>query len=71
MFFFVADFFSKLSFSKNSFRNTISVSNSLDLELAGCFFPAGTGSKLFAKIISDDTSRQRVKNLTSQPTVQI
>ena len=39
-------FFSKSSFSKNSFRNTIRVTNSLDPDQA-----RQNGSKLFAKVI--------------------
>ena len=37
MFLSYADFFKNQLFSKNSFRNTISVSNSLDPEQAGHF----------------------------------
>ena len=49
-----ADFFSKLTFSKNSFRNTIGVSNSLDPDRNSepIFCRSWSGSKLFAKVIS-------------------
>ena len=50
-----ADYFSKLTFSKNYFRNIVRVSNSLDPD------QAWSGSKLFAKVISRRQIRQRVK----------
>ena len=43
-----ADFFLKLTFSKKTFRNTIRVSNGLDLDQDR----QNVGSKLFAKVIS-------------------
>ena len=47
-------FFSKLTFSKNSFRNTIRVSNSLNLRSGWMFCRSWSGwqTKLFAKVIS-------------------
>ena len=46
-----ADFFSKSTFSKNYFRNTIRVSNSLDPD---------QGSNCLQRLSADETSRQRV-----------
>ena len=47
-----ADFFPKLTFSKNSFSGIPSVSNSLNLDQAQHFVGPDLGSKMFAKIIS-------------------
>ena len=46
-----ADFFSKSSFLKNSFRNTIRVSNSLNPDQARRNVGPDLGSKLLAKVI--------------------
>ena len=55
-----AVFFSKLTFSKNSFRNTIRVSNSLDPDQALTFAGPDLGSNCLQRLSADDTSRQRV-----------
>ena len=54
-----ADFFlfSKSTFSKNSLRNTIRETNSLDPDL---------GSNCLQRLSADDTSRQRVKFVDGQ-----
>ena len=49
------DFFSKLAFSKNSFRNTIKVSHSLDPDLIRV-------QTVCKNLPADDTSRQRVNH---------
>ena len=49
-------FFSKLTFSKNSFRNTIRVSNSLDPDQASVW--PDLGPNCLQKILADDTSWQ-------------
>ena len=54
-------FFSKSTFLKNSFRNTIRVSNSLNL---------GLGPNCLQRLSADDTSRPRVnvlKDSAGQP----
>ena len=55
-----ADFFSKSTFSENSFRNTIRVSNSLDPGQARHFVGPDLGPNRLQKLTADDTSRQRV-----------
>ena len=47
-----ADFFSKLTFSKNSFGNNIRVSNSLDQDQAQNFVNPDLWYKLLARVIS-------------------
>ena len=54
-----ADFF-KLTFSKNSFRNTIRVSNVLDPELFGHIVKPDLGPYYSQRLSADDTSRARV-----------
>ena len=53
--------FSKPNFSKNSFRNTIRVSNSLDPDQAQCLDGLDLVPNCLQKLPADDTSRQRVK----------
>ena len=52
-----ADFFSKPSFSKDSFRNTIRVSNSLDPDQARHFVRPDLGSNCLQRLSADDTRR--------------
>ena len=60
-FFVVCLFFSKLTFSKNSFRNTIRMSNSLDPDRARHFVGPDLGPNCLQRISTDDTSRQSVE----------
>ena len=53
-------FFSKSTFSKNSFRNSIRVSNSLDPDQARCFVEPDLGSNCLQRSSADDTSWQIV-----------
>ena len=55
-----ADFFSKLTFSKNSIRNTISVANSLDPDQARHYVGPDLGPNCLQWLSADGTSRQRV-----------
>ena len=48
-------FFSKSTFSKNYFRNTIRVSNSLDLDQAWYFVRPDWGPKCLQRLSADDT----------------
>ena len=51
-----ADFFqNQLFFSKNSFRNTIRVSYSLDLDQARHFVGPGLGTNCLQRLSADDT----------------
>ena len=59
--FVVCCFLTKSTFSKNSFRNTISVSNSLDPDQAQHSVGPDLGPNCLQKLSADDTSRQRVK----------
>ena len=52
-----ADFFSKSIFSKNSFRNTIVVSKSLDPDQAGRSVGPDLGPNCLQKLSADDTRR--------------
>ena len=52
-----ADFFSKSIFLKNSFRNTIRVSNSFDVNHAGCFVGPDLGPNCMQRLPADNTSR--------------
>ena len=56
-----ADFFQNQFFSKNSFRNTIRVSNSLDPDQARQFVGPDLGSNCLQKLSADDTRSKRVK----------
>ena len=56
-FFSSADFFSKSTFSKNSFRNTIIVSNRLDPDQARHFVGSDLIPNCLQKLSADDTSR--------------
>ena len=51
-----ADFFQNQLFLKNSFGNTIRVSNSLDPNQAGCFFGPDLGPNCLQRLSADDTS---------------
>ena len=53
-------FFSKSTFLKNSFRNTIKVSNSLDPDQARHFVGPDLGPNCLRKLLADDTSWQWV-----------
>ena len=48
------------TFSKNSFRNTIRVSNSLDPDQARRFVRPDLGPNCLQRLSADDTSRQIV-----------
>ena len=50
-------FFSKSTFSKNSFRNTIRVSNSLDPDQARHFVRPDLATNCLQKLSADDASR--------------
>ena len=50
-----ADFFSKSTFSKNSFRNTIRVSNSLDPDQARHFVGPDLGPNCLQKLSEDES----------------
>ena len=52
-----ADFFSKSTFSKNSFRKTIRVSNSFDPYQVGNFVWPDLGLNHSQKLSADDTRR--------------
>ena len=54
-------YFSKLTFSKSCFRNTIRVSNSLDPDQAWHYVRPDMGPNCLQKLSADNTSRQRVK----------
>ena len=54
-----ADFFKINFFLKNSFRNTISLSNSLDPDQARHFVGPDLGPKCLQRLSADDTRRQR------------
>ena len=58
-----ADFFQNLLFSKNSFRNTISVSNGLDPDQDRHFVSPDLGPNCLQKLSADDKSplARRVK----------
>ena len=53
-------FFSKSTFSKNYFRNTIRVSNSLDTDQIRRFVGPNLGPNCLQRLTADDISRQRV-----------
>ena len=55
-----ADFFSKSTFSRNSFRNTIRLSNSLDPDLAGRLIGPDLGLNCLQRLSADGTRRQRM-----------
>ena len=52
-----ADFFSKSTFSKNSFRNTTSVTNSLDPDQARHAVGPDLGTNCLQKVSPDDAIR--------------
>ena len=56
-----ADFFQNELFSKNSFKNTIRVSKSLDPEQARYSVGPDLGPNCLQRLSADDTSRQIVK----------
>ena len=55
------DFFSKSTSLKNSFSNTIRVSNSLDPDQARYFVGYDLGTNRLQMFLADDNSRLRVK----------
>ena len=57
-----AVFFSKLTFSKNSFGNTIRVSNILEPDQARRFVGPDLGSNCLVRLSADDTRRQRTND---------
>ena len=56
-----ADFLKNYFFEKNSFRNTIRMSNSLDPDQARRFVGLDLGPNCLPRLSADDTGRQRVK----------
>ena len=56
--------FLKYTFWKNSFRNNIRVSKSLDSDQARLYVGPDLGPNCLQKLSADDTSRQRVKVLS-------
>ena len=73
MIFVVCRFFSKSSFSENSFRNTctIRVSNSLDPDQARHFVGPDLDPNCLQMLSADDTSRQRVKPGTNREVIPV
>ena len=61
-----ADFF-KSTFSKNSFRNTIRVSNSLDPDQARQNVGPDLGPNCMQRLSADDTGRQKAMRNISEP----
>ena len=55
-----ADFFSKSTFLKKNFRNTVRVSNSLDPDQARLFVGPDLVPNCLQKLSADETSRQKV-----------
>ena len=55
-------FFSRLTLKKNAFKNTISVSNSVELHLARHFVLPDLGPNCLQRLLADDCSRQRVNS---------
>ena len=58
-------FFQNQTFSKDSFRNTLRVSNSLDTDQARHIVGPDLGSNCLKRLSADDTRRQRVKNTST------
>ena len=58
-----ADYFSKQTSKKNSLRNTISVSNSLDSIQAQLFLGPDLATNGLQRLSADDTSSQRVNTI--------
>ena len=56
-----ADFFFKIIFFENSFRNNMRVSNSFDPDQARHFVGPDLGPNFLQKSSADDTSRQELK----------
>ena len=59
--YFASASFSKSVFSKNSFRNTISVLKSLDPNQAPYFVGLDLGPNCLQRLSADKTGRQRIK----------
>ena len=59
--------FSKLTFLKNSFKNTIRVSNSLDPDQARHFVGPDLDPNCLEKLSAEDTSMQRVTSWFQVP----
>ena len=57
-----ADFFSKLTFSKDSFSNTTTVSNSLDHDRH--LVRPDLGPYCLQRLLADDTCRQKIKTIS-------
>ena len=57
-----AEFFSKSTFSNNSFRNTIRMPNLLDPDQARHYVRPDLGPKCLQRLSADDTRRQKVKS---------
>ena len=62
-----ADFFQNQLFEKNSFRNTIRMSNSLDPDQARRFVEPDLGPNCLPSLSADDTGRQRVNTQSPLP----
>ena len=58
-------FFSKSSFLKNSLRNTIKVTDSLDQDHARCFVGPDLGPNCLQRLSADDICRQGVNGSMS------
>ena len=56
-------FLSELNFSKNSFKNTIRVSNSLNPDQARLFVGPGLGQNCLQRLSADDTRMLRVEGV--------
>ena len=56
----------KSTFSKNSFKNTTSVSNSSDPDQARCSVGPDLVSNCLQRLSADDTRRQRVNHIFKQ-----
>ena len=65
-----ADFFSKLTFSKNSFRNNIRGSNKLDPDQDRHPVSPDLGPECLQKSSADNARRQRVKPLCTTKNLQ-
>ena len=63
MLFYCLQLFSRLTFCKKAFRNTIRVSNSLDPDQVQHFVGPDLGPNCLQRLSAEDTSGQRVKAL--------
>ena len=62
-----ASFFSKLTFSKNSFRTTIGVSNDLDTDQGRHSVDPDLVPKLFAKVINRQQKSELAHFINDEP----